>query len=475
MNIIFIGFDKRQPVAYNVLQHSLIKRASKPININPLVLDWMPTQKRGLTDFTHSRFLAPWICNYNGWSLFLDADMLCLGDITEVFNMADDKYSVMVVKNERKFEWPSLMLFNNAKCNILTPEFVENNNCLKMDWVKEEEIGSLPEEWNHLVGYDKINPNPKLIHFTQGIPDQPETMNDEHADKWLAERRDLFRTIGWHEIMGASVHASHREQKLSEIKEVKFKPIKSDEDLVKNININMQRKLPELNQISHSFMVSEKQKKAILCASGVSLKDHIDELKFDISTGEYNVYSVAGAHDFLIDHGIIPTGHFDCDPRPEKSRTIMKPNKATNYYLASSSDPSYFDALSGYNIYIWHLLFDGIWNSVPEAKSAIAGGSNIGMTALSLLKVLGYRDIKIYGLDCSFTNGKQYASENVSKEHKKINVKLKDRWYETSMAMAGACKEFFTVMSYMKDCNLHLVGDGLLRNYVEANIGENNV
>ena len=45
---IFIGFDHRQPVAYNVLQHSLFRRSSKPLSISPLVLPTLPMTRQGL-------------------------------------------------------------------------------------------------------------------------------------------------------------------------------------------------------------------------------------------------------------------------------------------------------------------------------------------------------------------------------------------------------------------------------------------
>lgn len=479
MNKIYVGYDKRQPVAFNVLQHSIYTRASKPVQIMPLVIDWMPIKKRGLTDFTHTRFLVPYLSNYEGWSLFLDADMLCLDDISKIFEMADDKYAVMVCKNERKFEWPSFMLFNNAKCKNLTPEFVEQNNCLKMDWVKEEEIGSLPLEWNHLVGYDQPRNDPKLIHYTQGIPNMPETINDEHSDKWLMERTDMYRSASWQDMMGGSVHAKFRDNQkngvvdyqqanngLLEIKDVKFKPIKSSTELAENVKANL--------KLGYDFVSFDQvpNRKAILCASGYSLKQNIEQLIEDNSLNEYDIYTVAGAHDFLVNNGITPKGHFDCDPRPEKSRTVSLPNKKTVYMLASSSDPSYFEALKGNNIKIWHLLFDGIWDLVPQAQAAIAGGSNIGMTALCLLKALGYKEIKIYGLDCSFTDNHQYAYSGSSVEHKPIDVKCGDRWFKTSVNMAGACREFLTILSYLGDCNINLVGDGLLAHYCELNIGD---
>lgn len=219
---IFIGFDQRQIVSFNVLQQSIWRNSSKVVAISPLIInkdkykmeglirDQLPLHRQGLTPFTFSRFLVPHLCNYEGWALFLDSDMLVKGDIAELFAFADDKYSVMVSQNDKKFEWASMMLFNCAKCKILTPEYIEASAGLHtIDWVKPEEIGDLPREWNHLVGYDKPREDPKLIHFTQGNPCWNETSDSEHAAAWQYESQLLLGRIdSWPALMGNSVHAA---------------------------------------------------------------------------------------------------------------------------------------------------------------------------------------------------------------------------------------------------------------------------
>jgi lipopolysaccharide biosynthesis glycosyltransferase len=210
---IFIGFDHRQPVSYNVLQQSIYSRSSKPVSITPLILNQLPIKRVGLTPFTFSRFLVPWLCNYEGWALFLDIDILLKDDIAKLFELCDDKYSVMVSKNKIDFEWASVMLFNCAKCKILTPEFIDNESKEKkislhtIAWAKPEEIGDLPNEWNHLVGYDLPRDDAKLIHFTQGVPFFPKTQNSEYSSLWLQELRAIANVKTWEELMGNSVHA----------------------------------------------------------------------------------------------------------------------------------------------------------------------------------------------------------------------------------------------------------------------------
>jgi len=111
-----------------------------------------------------------------------------------------------------------MMLFNCEKCKVLTPEYVDKLKTTKLIWAAPEEVGALPSEWNHLVGYDKPRDNPKLIHYTQGNPCFPETDDCEHADIWVDEFKLMISAAPWLELMGTSVHAARDVQKDGSIK-----------------------------------------------------------------------------------------------------------------------------------------------------------------------------------------------------------------------------------------------------------------
>lgn len=210
---IFIGFDPRQPVSFTTLVYSLMKHASQPISITPLILSTLPLHRQGLTPFTYSRFLVPWLCDYKGWALFLDADILSDSDVTKIMQYADPSKDVIVSQNPLKFEWSSVMLFNNERCKQLTPDYVEKADGLHgLSWAHS--VGHLPANWNHLVGYDQPK-DAHLIHFTQGVPCFPETRNSEHGEKWRAAAREAISALSWEELMGNSVHAQPVKQRLA--------------------------------------------------------------------------------------------------------------------------------------------------------------------------------------------------------------------------------------------------------------------
>ena len=208
MKKIFIGFDTRQAVAYTALSTSIITRATGPIALTPLLQHQLPVKRQGLTGFTWTRFLVPWLCSYHGWGLFMDADMLVLDDIEKLFALRDESKAVMVVKNKLAFEWGSLMLFNcgHPDNNILTPEYIETAKGLhQCQWT--DNVGELPGEWNHLVGYDQPRKDAKGVHYTQGVPYFPETVDCEYSRQWNNELRVAASSRPWAEVMGPSVHA----------------------------------------------------------------------------------------------------------------------------------------------------------------------------------------------------------------------------------------------------------------------------
>lgn len=217
---IFIGFDPRETVAWHVLTHSILARSSQPVSFIPLALNnlkelmWRTRDPLQSTDFSFSRFLTPHLSNYEGWSLFMDCDMLVLEDIAKLWALRNDRYAVMCVKhnhvpeetakfhNEKqtvygKKNWSSVMLFNNARCRGLTPEFVNTASGLQLHqfkWLGDDSlIGELPAKWNHLVGYDKPNQGVANAHYTSGGPYFNEYVNCDYSREWRAELEATIR------------------------------------------------------------------------------------------------------------------------------------------------------------------------------------------------------------------------------------------------------------------------------------------
>jgi hypothetical protein len=218
---VFIGYDGREAVAYSVLASSIQARASMPVAIAPLMLSQLGhvlTRERHplqSTDFSFSRFLTPFLSGYAGWSIFMDCDMLMRDDIAQLYELRDDRYAAMVVKHDHvpretvkflgqpqskyaKKNWSSVILFNNARCRALSPEYVNSASGLELHqfkWLESDDlIGELPGRWNHLVGYNAPRRDAALVHYTLGGPYFQDYRDCEYSAEWFAEREAMLRT-----------------------------------------------------------------------------------------------------------------------------------------------------------------------------------------------------------------------------------------------------------------------------------------
>lgn len=217
---VFIGWDPTETEAWHVLAHSIYKRASEPVAIAPVKRSLFKnfySRERGeyeSTEFSMTRFLVPWLSHYRGVSVFLDCDMLVLGDIAELVSKHDFRNPVSVVKVDHSptsstkmlgakqtqypmKNWSSVMVFSNELCLDLTPEYVESAPGLELhrfQWLRDyQRIGSLPLEWNHLVGYHPTVPveQVKLLHWTEGGPWWSQYTNADYSDVWFQERTEM--------------------------------------------------------------------------------------------------------------------------------------------------------------------------------------------------------------------------------------------------------------------------------------------
>ncbi len=207
---LMVGFDQREAVAFHTFVQSVINVTSLPVSVMPLVLNALPgyseTHTDGSNTFIYSRFLTPYLTNFEGWAIFADGDMICREDLKNLWDLRDDRYAVMVVKhdyqtkahqkylgnkneNYPKKNWSSVILWNCAhpKNRNLTPDFVMSKDgkfLHRFSWLDEVDIGEIPKEWNWLTTEYPDNYQAKLLHYTLGTPCFKDYKTSAMANLW---------------------------------------------------------------------------------------------------------------------------------------------------------------------------------------------------------------------------------------------------------------------------------------------------
>lgn len=234
MNQVFIGYDPREDLAFEVCKFS-IKRRTGPLEVFALKQEQLrmqglytrPWVKHGnqlkdllsdapmSTEFSNTRWLTPFLSSEK-WSLFMDPDMLVLADIKAVFDQADDRYAVMCVKHQHnpsdktkmdgclqtqynRKNWSSFMLFNkehpaNARLTLDLINSVPGRDLHRFCWLQDEDIGALDEGWNWLEGHSSPDVLPiHNIHFTRGGPWFENWQDVAYADIWKQEHAEYLK------------------------------------------------------------------------------------------------------------------------------------------------------------------------------------------------------------------------------------------------------------------------------------------
>lgn len=207
---VFVGYDPRESVAYHTFCQSVLEKASVPVSFTPLALNalkgYSETHEDGSNAFIYSRFLTPYLCDFNGWALFADGDMICQEDIAQLWALRDESKAVMVVKHDYKTKasvkylgnknqnyprknWSSVVLWNcgSEAHRILTPDFLMQQTGAflhRFTWLDDGLIGELPREWNWLVTEYPHNPEAKLLHYTLGTPCFKDYESGDCSDVW---------------------------------------------------------------------------------------------------------------------------------------------------------------------------------------------------------------------------------------------------------------------------------------------------
>ena len=220
---VFVGWDSREDIAYQVCKRSLLQNSSIPVQIIPIRQSELRAREiysrtadsLSSTEFSFTRFLTPFLAGYSDWAIFVDCDFLFRQDIAGILDYRDSTKALSCVKHEyrppetvkmdgqvqtqypRK-NWSSFMLINcgHEQVRALTPEIVNTASGLflhRFNWLTDDAIGALPVTWNYLEGWHtKVDcDDPAAVHFTRGGPWFENYRGVEYGEEWLSLCSDM--------------------------------------------------------------------------------------------------------------------------------------------------------------------------------------------------------------------------------------------------------------------------------------------
>lgn len=209
---------------------------------------------------------------------------------------------------------------------------------------------------------------------------------------------------------------------------------------------------------------------AVVACYGPSLIDTIDQLRELAGRDDVDLISVSGAHDFLIERGIVPDYHVECDPRPHKALNLERSHGGVIYLIASVCHQDYFDRLGEADIRLWHVSTQDhvlrlIHDLGEDPKHVISGGGSVGLRSIPLLYAMGYRAMSFFGMDCSFADDgeAQWAGKHAGKRQDVVDVDCGGRIFKSSPVLLTYATNFFETVQKVSDLDVRLYGDGLLQ------------
>jgi hypothetical protein len=229
---VYIGWDESdmkdgrttgpQTVAYNMCKRSMEANTNANVVIHRLNrpkfrkdgIFWRTDDTSGATGFTYTRYLVPYLNNYQGFAVFCDSDFVWDADVAKMVDKyADSNYAVSCVqhtydhlkesskmngiKNEwyPKKNWSSMMIFNCEHpatkhltldiVNTQTPKYLH-----RFEWLDgDHQIKNVSHRYNYLVEYYHdhkallAESSEIVFHHTNGTISHPGYEFCEHHER----------------------------------------------------------------------------------------------------------------------------------------------------------------------------------------------------------------------------------------------------------------------------------------------------
>jgi hypothetical protein len=213
----------------------------------------------------------------------------------------------------------------------------------------------------------------------------------------------------------------------------------------------------------------------MILGGGPSLTQHLDQIK-EFRANGVKLITLNGSYNWAIEQGLTPSAQIMVDAR-EFNRRFTKPVvDGCRYLISSQCNPQVLEGLPKDRTFLWHTRFDLIKDAVTKhypVAYPIPSCTTVLVTALPLLRMLGFQKFHLFGCDSCVADDKTthhaYSQpENDDKMVIPVSV-TGGRIFHCNPWMAAQADQFIELIKFMgNEFEMEIHGDGLLKAILEA-------
>lgn len=180
--------------------HNAIERENGPPEPVPMSLR---VKYRNITEFSNYRFMIPELCGFSGRAVWVDSDMICFGDIGELFDVPMDDVDVLAKASpygHERDKWGlSVSVFACDRCRFDLEQYFDeidqgqygynDLHQLARPFLAKHpfRVGEIDPQWNVFDYYDGKT---KLIHYTNLYSQPWKFRGHPYGDIWFQYFRE---------------------------------------------------------------------------------------------------------------------------------------------------------------------------------------------------------------------------------------------------------------------------------------------
>lgn len=238
----------------------------------------------------------------------------------------------------------------------------------------------------------------------------------------------------------------------------------SDDTLIKNADYALS--LP-IELLAEQYSAINDKRLAIV-GGGPSLEGSLATIHA-MQKGGAVVWALNNSFRYLCEHGIEPDAHLMFDGREENIKFVPEKTSALLLYGAQCH-PTVIDKarVASENMVIWCPAISKMGDLLRKHKKVgwiISAGSSIGLKAMWISRLMGFRKVHLFGYDSSYKEGENHAyKQSLNNGENVIDVTVNGHPFKCAAWMATQVEEFRESVPHLVASGMEFTvhGEGLL-------------